>query len=204
MNLSAKDLKELLRYEDGKLFWKKRTKEQVLPRKNRNGDLMDHEVVTNNWNKRYQGKEAFTSMLRSRGGVLGGFRGRIYGRDYMKSTVVFAIMNGRFPADGSVIIYRDRDSGNCKIENLIECSAAEKTAYSRKRGGKDTGFIGVYYNTMGDEKYREKTNREKGEWLMFFNGKLRGRYKKPIEAAMAYDELAFNKYGELANLNIKR
>ena len=146
------------------------------------------------WNSRYAGKEAFTSKLQSSGA----YRGRIDGFDFMKSRVVYALHNGMWPK--GLVVHVDGDISNFRPCNLMVVSHSEKTGRSEKKGGKDTGFIGVYYRTHNGNKKRPCGNF----WDVYFLGKFRGSYITPIEAAKAYDKLAVYHFGECVKTNLPK
>jgi hypothetical protein len=146
------------------------------------------------WNSRYAGKEAFTSKLQSNGT----YRGRIDGFDFMKSRVVYALYNDCWPT--GLIVHADGDISNFRPCNLMVISHSEKSGRSEKKGGKDTGFIGVYYRTHNGNKKRPCGNF----WDVYFLGKFRGSYITPIEAAKVYDRLAVSHFGDAARTNLPK
>lgn len=146
------------------------------------------------WNSRYAGKEAFTSKLQSSGY----YRGRVEGKDFMKSRVVYALYNGEWPK--GLVIHADGNMENFRPDNLKLVSNSEKTAKSKKRGGRDTGFIGVYYKTHNGNKERPCGKF----WDVYFLGKFVGSYKFPIDAAKAYDKLARSHFGEVSRINFPK
>jgi len=173
---------------EGALFWKIRTQEQFSE-----GRKISAKGACSHWNKTRAGKEAFTSRLKS-GKKL--FRGRICGKDFMKSWVVFAMSRGAWP-DGFIIHLND-DVTDFRPENLAEISPSTKTAMSKKAGGKHTNFVGVYLDTSGGGKAR----KDGKEWCCYFDGKYIGNFDLPIDAAIAYDKKVIEKHGQRAKTNL--
>lgn len=99
-------LHELLRYEDGRLYWNVRSL-HLFP------DARSWKV----WNTRFAGREAFTCVSRQ------GYReGALLGRAVKAHRVVYKMFTGDEP---DVIDHLDRNRLNNRIENLRASSKSE-------------------------------------------------------------------------------
>lgn len=78
--------------------------------------------------------------------------------------------------------------------NLRKCTQAQNIANSRKQKNTTSVFKGVTW-----DKARNKFLARLG---MNGKGKNLGRYEKEVDAAKAYNEAAFDFYGEFARLNV--
>lgn len=118
----------LLRYEDGKLFWKWRDRK-----------LFDSEWAFTVWNKRYAGKEAFTYTN-------GGYKsGRIYDKGYLAHRVIFCLVYGRWPV--SEVDHIDGNPSNNRIENLREVSSSDNSKNMSIMSHNKSGVTGVYFES---------------------------------------------------------
>jgi hypothetical protein len=130
-DLDPLEIPKLLRYEDGKLFWKFRHQ-----------DLFVSEWSFTVWNKRYANKEAFTYVSK-------GYRtGRIYDRGYLAHRVIFCLFYGRWP--NFEIDHIDGDSNNNRIENLREVSSSGNSKNMGKMCHNSSGVTGVYHEQYTD------------------------------------------------------
>ena len=181
---------ELLELDEltGTLTWKTRSEKSFEDGKISARGKCSH------WNKTRAGKEAFTSSLQCTGAK----RGRILGHDFMKTTVVFAMSVGRWP--NGVVIHKNSDNTDYRPKNLEEISSSQKTAMSSKKGGKDTGFIGVYFDSSGGGRQR----RDDKNWCVYFLGKYKGSFDLPILAAKHYDMLAIKHFGGRCKTNLPK
>ena len=96
-------LHKILRYDadTGKLYWRTRTPETL-------GATSDH---CHNWNRRYAGKEAFTTRHNT-----GHLRGWILDQNVAAQRVIWAMTYGKWPT-GS-IKHINGDNSDNRIENL--------------------------------------------------------------------------------------
>jgi len=103
---------------------------------------------------------------------------------------------GRWP--NGVVVHINSDNTDYRPKNLEEISNSQKTAMQSKRGGKDTGFIGVYFDSSGGGRQR----RDDKDWCVYFLGKYKGSFELPILAAKHYDRLAINHFGHRCKTNL--
>jgi hypothetical protein len=161
----------------GLLFWKPRTPEMF--KTSGRYMLKSKEEACEIWNNRFALKEAFKSMSTTVYKV-----SSIYGRQYYAHRVAFALMEGRWP---KVIDHKNRDRSDNRWVNIRECSQSENTSNRNYVGTKSSKFRGV-----------SKRNRM---WLARCKGKDIGCFEKEYDAATAYNFVAFEEWGEFAQLN---
>lgn len=80
---------------------------------------------------------------------------------------------------------------DCRKENLRPCTQAENGAASRRPSSNPWGFRGIRFF---------RGNR----WMAQLGRKYGGVFKTPEEAARAYDRLAYERWGEFAQLNFPK
>lgn len=131
-NLDPLEIPKLLRYEDGRLFWKPRDR-----------DLFTSKWAFTVWNKRYANTEAFTYVSK------GYLTGSIYDKGYLAHRVIFCLLYGRWPT--FEIDHIDGDPSNNRIENLREVSSSDNSKNMKRMGHNRSGVTGVYY-----EQYTSK------------------------------------------------
>lgn len=96
-------LRDAFEYKDGRLFWKHRPAEQFKNEK-------FQRVV----NTKFAGKEAFANINKQTGYA----QGSICGKLILRSVVIFALMNGRWPTRS--VNHKDGNKTNDEISNLVE------------------------------------------------------------------------------------
>lgn len=102
-SISLEELKEALRYEDGKLYWKERPLHHFSSQR-----------ICNAWNAKHANKEAFTSINSTNHYAQGCFN-KV---SLLRSWVVFALHHNRFPNNQVRRFSYDRLDD--RIENLYE------------------------------------------------------------------------------------
>lgn len=180
-DLSPELLRDLLRYEPltGKLYWKERPRELFID------GSEDVDATFKSWNKRWAGKEAFTSD----DGV--GYRqGRIFGKSYRAHRVAWAIYHGAWPADEI-----DHING-CRMDNRLEnLREATREENGRNAGAKITntsGFKGV--------SWKKDIGKWRARILVSGVEHSLGVFDCPKEAHQAYSEAARRMHGEFAKV----
>lgn len=177
---SPDELRQLLAYdpETGKLFWKERGPEWF-----RDTDCRTAQHACKNWNARYAGREAFTSV-----DAHGYLIGAIQDVKYKAHRVIWAMVHGAWP-DGDVD-HVNSDRGDNREVNLRQ---ADRSQNMRNRGAtrrNSTGLKGVCWDG------------EKKKWLAQIKldgrNKYLGRYDTPEEAHAAYVKAATREHGEFA------
>lgn len=167
-------LHELLRYEDGRIYWKTRATNETCS-----------ETKLNAWNKRYAGKEAGT-LLRVRGNVYRHFS--INKIHYLTHRVVWAMFNKHNPL--SEIDHIDGNGQNNHIENLRDVDRSTNKRNSKKYSSNTSGIVGVYYY------------KRLGTWMSLINyngGQVYLGYFKTKEEAAIARKKAEEKYGYHGN-----
>lgn len=173
-------VRQCVRYEDGKLFWRER------PRDHFPGD-----VPWRQWNAKYAGKEAGSigAFGRSRCGSMRRCTAWIASRGIYRHLIVWAIHNDEWR---SPIDHRDRDSLNDRIENLRPATESQDNANRRVQAGKVVGLKGVSIHTGRNHKrFKARiTVNKRVIWL--------GLFATAEEAHAAYVAAAREHFGEFA------
>jgi hypothetical protein len=125
VELTQQTLVDLLRYEDGKLYWK-----------NRDQKYFDKEWQAVRWNKRYAEKEAFTYSS------YGYKQGRIFDKGYLAHRVIYCMFYGAWPSE---IDHIDGNPTNNRIENLREVTSSENSKNMKMHAHNTSGIVGVYF-----------------------------------------------------------
>lgn len=168
-------LRQLLRLDEdtGKLYWRERGPE-----------WFSSVGAMNSWNTRYSGCEAISYL-----GPNKRYTGKVLNIVMAKPVVVWAIHHRGMPSN--IISYGDGDMHNMRPANLI-LSTKQEVAHRFSSLSKCGKYIGVYFSVIPNIP-RSYTARM---------GKVNiGYFETPIEAARAYDKVAYDKYGEHARLN---
>lgn len=181
---SQEVLRQLLRYEPetGKLFWLTRDASQM-----ESEDLRGTQWAASHWNRRYSGKEAFTST-----DPRGYKKGKILGVSYQAHRVIWKHVYGYDPR---TIDHANCQQGDNRLENLRDCTNAENCRNYRKPGGSSL-YRGVCW-VKRDQKWSATISCAP-------NGKKSlGHYDSEIDAALAYDAAAKKLHGQFATLNFQ-
>jgi hypothetical protein len=90
---------------------------------------------------------------------------------------------------GGKIDHRDGNGLNNCRSNLRHATQAQNMQNRRSKRSSTSRFKGVHFY------------KARGNWMTTFNGKFIGYFPTEREAALAYNELAKQEYGEFARLN---
>lgn len=179
---TPEQLRQLLRYEPdtGKLYWKERPIEMF------NAGNTSREARCCTWNKRYAGKEAFTSKNK-----YGYHVGAIFGRVMMAHRVIWAIHFGEWPE--LEIDHSDRCRSNNSITNLRSASRAENCRNMKSKSGADSELRGV------------ALDKKSGRWIAKICVNLKqiylGRFDTEKDAYEAYRRASIEMHGEFSTVN---
>lgn len=172
-------LRQLLRYDPntGKLFWLPRPI-SMFPNV-RSGKI---------WNTKNAHKEAFKVE-----DPRGYRRGQVLDQKVWAHRVAFALHHGYW-ADGDVD-HINGDKGDNRAENLRDTTRSQNLQNQAARKGSTSIFLGVSWS---------KSSRA---WVAQIGGdgatKFIGRFSNEIEAAIAYDEAAKDRFGPGARTNFR-
>ena len=164
--------------ETGKLFWRHRPLWLFATKRG-----------CSTWNAKWAGKEAFTAANYQ------GYRdGRIFGRPYRAHRVIWAMVNGRWPADQIDHINGDRSDN--RVANLREARPAENQWNTGLASTNTSGFKGVSWS--------QSSNRWSACIRHCGTQHYLGCFDTPEDAARAYDAAAIRLHGEFGRLNFPR
>lgn len=176
---SLEVLRQLLHYdpETGKLFWKDRKPEWF------SGSSPESNCSV--WNRKYSGKEAFTSI-----GSHGYKQGALFGVMTVAHRVIWAIVHDAWP-----VAEVDHRNG-CKVDNrLVNLRAATKSENQRNKGvysNNTSGFKGVF------------AHKKSGRWIaqIVVDGvsKNLGYFDTREAASEAYQDAALKWHGDFARV----
>lgn len=182
--LTPEALRQLLRYEPetGKLFWRERGQEWFPP------GTDGREWTVKIWNRKYAGKEAFTSRAD------GYPAGHILNVRAVAHRVAWAIHCGEWP-DGH-LDHANGDRADNRITNLRLADRSQNNQNVRSQTNSSSQYKGVTWD------------KSRGKWTAgikkdFVRHNL-GRFANEEDAARAHDEAALRLYGEYAKLNFPR
>jgi hypothetical protein len=135
--LTAEQARELLHYspKTGRLFWKERTV-----------DLFATERSWKTWNKRYAGREAFTSC-----NVNGYRHGSVFDVSISAHKLVWLLAHGRWPNGHIDHINGIRDDN--RLVNIREVSPIQNAWNMAKRKDNKSGKTGVLHNELKGRWY---------------------------------------------------
>lgn len=147
----------------------------------------DHSAATAaRWNGHYAGKRACATLSRA-----GYFHGRILGRSYPASHVIFAMTHGWWPKHQ--IDHKNGVRNDNRPSNLREATSAQNNLNIGSRRG-TSRFCGVSW-TSREKKWRAVgTNAQQKDCHI-------GYFDDETDAALAYDAFAAREHGEFARLN---
>lgn len=137
---SPEVLRQLLRYEPetGKLFWRERAPEWFD-----GGDQTDVQRAAS-WNKRFSGKEAFTTV------AAGGYRmGTVLYEKLYAHRVIWAMVGGCWPRDQI-----DHINGNKldnRFENFRDVTPSDNGKNKRLRSDNISGHHGVHWDNVNQK-----------------------------------------------------
>jgi hypothetical protein len=100
-------------------------------------------------------------------------------------------MHYEWPTDGMMIDHIDRDPGNNRIENLRLATGSQNRANSGLQRNSTSGYVGV---SAFRNRFMSRVHKE-GKSLFL------GCFDTALEAALAYDKMATDLYGEFATTN---
>ena len=132
---SIDTLRKLLRYEPetGKLFWLIRTADLF------NDGYRSAAGTCANWNAKYAGKEALTSLNGN------GYRqGFIFNKHFVAHRVAWALHYGVWPENE--IDHINHDRADNRILNLRDVSRRENSINSKPSANNTSGFNGVHFD----------------------------------------------------------
>lgn len=167
-------VRQVLRYEDGKLFWFERPLEHF-----------PNASIRAMWNTRWASKEAGSTVSRH-GYMIHVVRFVDVG--YRRSDLVWVIINGEWPS--MILDHKNRNSTDDRIENLRLATNSQNIANSRTRKDNTTGFKGVSLHKQTG-KYKATINVNKQTIYL-------GLFLAPEEAYAAYCEAARKYFGDFA------
>jgi hypothetical protein len=150
-------LNQLLRLdrEAGQLFWKARK-----PSLFRSGKRPAEHVCAN-WNSRYAGTPALSSVDGS-----GHLTGRIFDKLFYAHRVIFAIENGRWPE--GFIDHISGDPSDNRPENLRDVTHQENHRNQRLRKNNTSGSLGVNFHKARNKWQASITVNYRAIHLGFF------------------------------------
>jgi hypothetical protein len=115
-------------------------------------------------------------------------KGMIDKKNYRESNLIWMYHYGDIP-NGMQVDHSDRNPSNNKLYNLRLATPFDNAGNRDKR-----------YNSPNEYKGVSKSG--KSTWRMQCAGKYYGVFKTKEEAAMKYNKVAIERWGEFANLNI--
>ena len=167
-------LLECFEYKEGKLFWKARPPSHF-------NTLRTYRSFTT----RSSGKEAGHNHKSNHYNEI-----RLDGKLYKAHRIIFKMFHGRDPQD--CIDHVDGDPTNNRIENLREATQQENTRNMAKLPNKSSQYKGV--------------SKRGNSWISSIwvnDSAMSVKCGSEMEAALMYDKLAREHFGEFANLNFK-
>lgn len=170
--------------ETGLLTWRRRSADlfRVTPARTK-------EHACANWNARYAGKEAFTSVDGR------GYRqGAIFDRLYPAARVIWAIETGEWPS--GMIDHINGNVSDNRMSNLREADYSENARNQGVRRNNTSGFKGVCWHGE-TQKWRARiVHQGRAQHLGYFDTET--------AAAQAYDAAAQHTHGKFARVNFPR
>jgi len=115
-------------------------------------------------------------------------KGMINSKNYRESNLIWMYHYGDIQ-NGMYIDHMDRNPSNNRLDNL-RLATPKQNAGNREQ------------NINSPHKYKGVYKSGKASWRMMCADKYYGVYKTEVEAAIKYNEIAIQRWGEFANLNI--
>lgn len=167
-------VRECLRYDSGKLFWLPRPIEHFSTV--RAFDIYHNQCSGNEagYLKRYKAGDRW---------VIG-----INGRHYLRSRIVWAIHNGRWPE--CIVDHKNRNTIDDRIDNLREATVSQNARNIKTHIDNASGFKGVCWHN--DSRKWRATIKVDGKVIDL------GRFDAPEDAHAAYRNAAEYHFGEFA------
>jgi hypothetical protein len=166
--LTQEDVKELFEYRDGDLYWKI----DIYAGKNKEfckvkvGDKAGSVHISRHY------KTSYKQVVYQK-------------RNYKVARIIFLMFYGYWPRN---VTYKDKDTLNTRIENLIEANSSELQCRSRKASNNKTGNKGINFDKRA-KKYRCQ--------IVFNNKKTYlGLYDTVEEASKVYEEAKEKYHGK--------
>lgn len=133
-------LRQLLRHdaEAGLLFWREKSEDSIASARQ-----STRQRIARNWNARYAGKPAFTTVA-----ARGYFVGTVDLRHYYAHRVIWALHYGEWPHD--VIDHINGNPLDNRIANLRCVSQSQNLQNQKLHGRNRTGHHGVWYDKNRD------------------------------------------------------
>jgi hypothetical protein len=182
--LTPSYLKKIIKYcpLSGKLYWKKRTEFHFID------GLVSSKIKAKRFNSSFANKEAFTA--KSQGYCVSNVGGQML----KAHRVAWAVYYGEWP-DG-FLDHINRVRHDNRICNLRVSTRAQNNSNVSTGKNSTSQFLGVYWD------------KARGKWVanIKINGKSKflGRFREEKDAAIAYDNKAFEAYGQFASLNFPK
>ena len=143
---------------------------------------LKNDLRSKQWNTRYGGKEAFTSFTNA-----GYKHGAINNKNYLAHRVIYKIVYDLEPEE---IDHKDGNKNNNKIENLRPSDKSKNQMNSSKRSSCSSVYKGVYFSNG------------RNKWVSSCNRKHIGYFESELDAAIAYNKMSLEEFGENARLNV--
>lgn len=156
----------------GKLFWKER------PADDFEVGSRPQEWCARVWNARYADTEAFTAINNR-----GYYFGSIDNNQFLAHRILWKMHTGNEPQHLDHINGIRQDN---RIENLRPATI-KQNAQNRKSFGV-SGYKGVH-------------KKSRNKWVVIVGNDRFSGFKSEVEAAIAYDQEAYARYGKFARLN---
>jgi hypothetical protein len=115
-------------------------------------------------------------------------KGMIDSKNYREANLIWMYHYGDIPK-GIHVDHIDRNPSNNRLNNLRLATPKQNSGNREKQYNSSNDYKGVYQSG-------------KSSWRMMCAGKYYGVYKTEVEAALKYNEVALERWGEFANINI--
>lgn len=174
-------LRKLIEYnpDTGKLYWKERTPDLFTATHGKKMRTAEHSCKQ--WNQRYAGREAFTTVAATQHGAL---VGSLFSRLMLAHRVAFAVHHGRWPE--AEVDHINGDRRDNRISNLREASRSDQVRNMPLSRVNKSGRVGVFWITRLSRWGASIQVRGVSHWL---------GYHDSFEAAVAAREAAEKEHG---------